>query len=43
MTIYAIAKESDVTLIDKRVREEVMWQLFGIDTTPQETIDYWDE
>ena len=20
-----------------------MWQLFGIDTTPQDTIDYWDE
>ena len=24
-------------------REEFMWHLFGIDTTPQETIDYWKE
>lgn len=24
-------------------REDFMWQLFGIDTMPQETIDYWDE
>ncbi len=24
-------------------REDFMWLLFGIDTTPQETIDYWDE
>lgn len=24
-------------------REDFMWQLFGIDTTPQETIDYWKE
>lgn len=24
-------------------REDFMWRLFGIDTTPQETIDYWDE
>ncbi|MBE5868681.1 MAG: type II toxin-antitoxin system RelE/ParE family toxin [Lachnospiraceae bacterium] len=24
-------------------KEDFMWQLFGIDTTPQETIDYWDE
>ena len=24
-------------------REDFMWQLFGIDTTPQETIDHWDE
>lgn len=24
-------------------KEDVMWQLFGIDTTPQETIDYWNE
>ena len=22
-------------------REDFMWLLFGIDTTPQETIDYW--
>ena len=20
-----------------------MWQLFGVDTTPQDTIDYWNE
>ena len=24
-------------------KEDFMWQLFGIDTTPQDTIDYWDE
>ena len=24
-------------------KEDFMWQLFGIDTTPQETIDYWNE
>lgn len=24
-------------------KEDIMWQLFGIDTTPQETIDYWGE
>ena len=23
--------------------EDFMWQLFGIDTTPQDTIDYWNE
>ena len=24
-------------------KEDFMWQLFGIDTTLQETIDYWNE
>ena len=24
-------------------KEDFMWQLFGIDTTPQETLDYWGE
>lgn len=24
-------------------KEDFMWQLFGIDTTPQETLDYWEE
>ena len=24
-------------------KEDFMWQLFGIDTTPAETIDYWKE
>ena len=24
-------------------KEDFMWQLFGIDTTPQDTIDYRDE
>lgn len=24
-------------------KEDFMWQLFRIDTTPQETIDYWKE
>lgn len=24
-------------------KENFMWQLFGVNTTPQETIDYWDE
>lgn len=24
-------------------KEDFMWLLFGVDTTPQETLDYWDE
>lgn len=24
-------------------KEDFMWQLFRVDTTPQKTIDYWDE
>ena len=24
-------------------KEDFMWLLFGIDTTPQETLDYWGE
>ena len=24
-------------------KEDFMWQLFGVNTTSQETIDYWDE
>ena len=24
-------------------KEDFMWLLFGVDTTPQETIDYWGE
>ena len=24
-------------------KEDFMWQLFEVDTTPQETIDYWNE
>ena len=24
-------------------KEDFMWQLFRVDPTPQETIDYWDE
>lgn len=24
-------------------KEDFMWQLFGVDTTPQETLDYWRE
>ena len=24
-------------------KEDFMWQLLGIDTTPPETIDYWKE
>ena len=24
-------------------KEDFMWQLFRVDTTPQETIDYWNE
>ncbi len=24
-------------------KEDFMWQLFGVDTTPQETIGYWNE
>ena len=24
-------------------KEDFMWHLFGVDTTPQDTIDYWEE
>ena len=24
-------------------REDFLWQLFGVDTTPRETVDYWKE
>ena len=24
-------------------KEDFMWQLFGIDTTPEETVNYWNE
>ena len=24
-------------------KEDFVWQLLGVDTTPQDTIDYWDE
>lgn len=24
-------------------KQDFMWQLFGIDTTPQDMMDYWDE
>lgn len=24
-------------------REDFLWKLFGIDTTPQDTVDYWNE
>lgn len=24
-------------------KEDFIWQLFGVDTTPQDTIDYWEE
>lgn len=37
--------ESDcIRIIDiYNEKEDFLWVLFGIDTTPQETIDYWGE
>ena len=37
--------ESDKIIIVEMFdeREDFMWKLFGIDTTPKETYDYWDD
>ena len=50
--VYAISRNNGFYRIDDdciRVinlyneKEDFMWKLFRIDTTPQETIDYWDD
>ena len=40
---YKIEEECIKIINIYHEREDFMWLLFGIDTTPQETIDYWDE
>lgn len=40
---YRIEKECIRIINIYHEREDFMWLLFGIDTTRQETIDYWDE
>ena len=26
-----------------KIKEDFLWSLFGVDTTTQETLDYWNE
>lgn len=40
---YRIEKDCVRIINIYNEKEDFMWQLFGIDTTPQETIDYWKE
>lgn len=40
---YRIEKDCIRIINIYHEREDFMWLLFGIDTTPQETIDYWGE
>lgn len=40
---YTIEEECIKIINIYNEKEDFMWLLFGIDTTPQETIDYWKE
>ena len=40
---YRIEKENIYIVNIYNERVDFMWKLFGVDTTPQETIDYWKE
>ena len=40
---YKIEKDCIRIINIYHEREDFMWLLFGIDTTPQETIEYWRE
>ena len=40
---YSIENDSIKIINIYNEKEDFMWQLFGVDTTPQETIDYWSE
>lgn len=40
---YSIESESIKIINIYNEKEDFMWLLFGIDTTPQETLDYWGE
>lgn len=42
--IFYRIEESCIRIINiYHEKEDFMWQLFGIDTTPEETVDYWKE
>ena len=42
--VFYRIEEKDIRIINLyHEKEDFMWQLFGVDTTPQETIDYWNE
>lgn len=41
--IYRITDEMIMILEIFNEKEDFMWQMFGIVTTSQETIDYWGE
>ena len=42
--IFYRIEEDSIRIINLyHEKEDFMWQLFGIDTTPQETIEYWNE
>lgn len=42
--VFYIIEDKFIKIINiYHEKEDFMWQLFGIDTTPQETIDYWNE
>lgn len=40
---YRIEKEQIVIVELFEEKEDFMWKLFGIETTPQSTYDYWEE
>lgn len=42
--VFYRVEESCIRIVNiYHEKEDFMWQLFGIDTTSQETIDYWKE
>ena len=42
--VFYRVEEKSIRIINLyHEKEDFMWQLFGIDTTLQDTIDYWDE
>lgn len=42
--VFYRIKEKYIRIINLyHEKEDFMWQLFGVDTTPQDTIDYWNE
>ncbi len=40
---YAIEEDCIRIINIYNEKEDFMWRLFGVDTTSQDTIDYWDE
>ena len=42
--VFYRIEEKNIRIINLyHEKEDFMWQLFGVDTTQQETIDYWNE